>query len=669
MWKRSKFFKDAYIVIGKWSFDTALGFPHCKILAGDTETKLYYKNKLLTENEAYHLYNDVDKLGRRRHTQTWIKKNVEVRAYAFMLSDGESFALFQNAEDFLTCVAMMNADLVLWYNAKFDFAIFDYYFLTNGYTSIVDIIEEDAKRYRRMPDKTYQSLNGPFGQRYSLRVWKKYINRRSQEKVHNFTMIDVCNIFGGGLRKNLEDWKIKDHEGKDVRKLDMDYVEADVEADIDYMVNDTKGLYLLAEKIDKTMFDITGYSLFKCGYMTAGGLAKKTLLKFMYGHDDRDNKMLFKMSFPITVEADKDFRNKNLYMGGKCLVNPDKQGKVQRRIYKYDVNSMYPDKMRNMLYPFGEPKVLKKLPRLSERHGKCYILAISNMYGFVRPGKIGVWQDAYTGDYSESIREAEQRYMWIEELQELENWYRLDYDIDFVLEYAGRVPRGVIKYVDTFYDIKKKEKGAVKQGAKLLLNSAYGKLAQRIEREVCEYQLDEETGAVHLVKLRTETDEASMMNVVVGSRVTALARVHLLKYMREICKEDVHKNFIYCDTDSVHALTAYDNCDDNELGMMKCEGIYEYGLYLAPKSYLLYDGKEYEVHCKGVNTNVVKREIERCKSFEEATEIFKPNRTFKCLCGLNVRGGKALIYVDKMIVNDENYERVKKDLGDLEEVD
>ena len=101
---------------------------------------------------------------------------------------------------------------------------------------------------------------------------------------------------------------------------------------------------------------------------------------------------------------------------------------------------------------------------------------------------------------------------------------------------------------------------------------------------------------------------------------------------------------------------------------MKCEGIYDNALYLAPKTYLLYYADEgYEVHCKGGNTNEVKKEIDG-KTFDEACDVFKPNRNFKCLCGLNVKGGKALIYVDKMILNDENLEIVKKNLGDLEEI-
>ena len=73
MWQTSKFFKDKYIVVGDWKFDSALSFPHCKYLGADTETKLYCDGKLLSEDEAYHLYNDVNKKGVRKHNQKWIK--------------------------------------------------------------------------------------------------------------------------------------------------------------------------------------------------------------------------------------------------------------------------------------------------------------------------------------------------------------------------------------------------------------------------------------------------------------------------------------------------------------------------------------------------------------------------------------------------------------------
>ena len=169
-------------------------------------------------------------------------------------------------------------------------------------------------------------------------------------------------------------------------------------------------------------------------------------------------------------------------------------------------------------------------------------------------------------------------------------------------------PIGMKKFINTFYTMKKTSSGAIKQGAKLFLNSSYGKLSQRLERQYCHYELDDQ-GIVHLVREDFKEDKKGMMSIIVGSRITSQARICLLQYIDEICHGNPKDNLIYCDTDSVHALTSFEDTDASELGKMKCEGIYQDGLYLAPKTYLMYDGQHYEVHCKGVNTEVVAQAI------------------------------------------------------------
>lgn len=654
-WQTAKHFKEPFIQIG-WELRYVQSFPHLVYASADTETKLYYNGHNVGERTVYKLY--------KKNGQAWCKTNLEVRAYAYTISDGKNFALFQNIEDFLTCCAMFNVKTVIWYNAKFDFALFDYYFLTNGWTDKTLALQGLGRRYGKLPDKTFSSLNSDFGQRYQMQIWKKYKNRKHAEVVHKWRMIDLCNIYGGGLARNLADWDIRDEDGNPVRKLEMDYDEGDIERDLQYMINDTKGLHLLAIKVDKTIKEISGYSLFKGDYITAGGLAKKCLLKHIFGSTYSENKLLFKTVFPISVEEDTDYRDHKLYLGGKCMVNPHKRGIVQRNVYKYDVNSMYPNQMRNMYYPVGRPKHV----RVDEMQPNefLYVLKIKKLYGTLRPNMIPIWQDTETGEYREGIVEFAERYIWWEELEELKQWYDIDYEVVDVLEFVGKRLIGAIDYVDKFYNIKCNSKGAIKNGAKLFLNSAYGKLAQRIERKVCVYELADE-GYVHLVEKGIDIDEDAMLSVLVGSRVTALSRVHLLTAIRDTSKGNVVKNFIYCDTDSVHTLCEYDKVDNRKLGWLKNEGVFDYAVYIAPKSYLMYDGKDYEVHCKGVNTKVVKRALQGVKSFEEAIKIFKPNKTFKCLAGLNVKGGKALLYVDKMILNDENLKMVMKANGDLED--
>ena len=645
IWSTNKIFKEPFVNIGNWDLNHYKNFPHCDFLSADTETKLYYKDKLLTEEEAHNFYT--------KNGAKWCRMNIKVNAYAYMISDGNNFALFQNIEDFLLCCAMMLVKKIFWYNAKFDFALFDYYFETNFWKTSEELISTFGYDRKKLPDKTYQSLNGDFGQRYQLRIWKSYKNHSGNLKVHNFKMLDICNIYGGGLRKNLEDWKIVDKNNEKVRKLEMDYVNASVENDLQYMINDTKGLHLLAEKIDKTIFEISGFSLFNGDYITAGGLAKKSFLKFCFYKDKtNENLKLFKQFFPMTPTKDREFRKFKLYQGGKCLVSPYKIGKIQKNIYKYDINSMYPTQMRNMLYPLGEGKKVKKF---SEDKNKIYIVKISHILGFMKENMIPVWYDTLTGNYREKFYEEEEKYYWLEELRELENYYYLEYKIEEIIEYEGKIFIGAQKYVDNYYKIKKESSGVIRNGAKLFLNSAYGKIAQRIERVNCEYRLSEE-GYIHLVKFDEELDEKAMMSVVVGSRITALSRVLLMQYIRKICKDNPKKYFVYCDTDSVHALCEFKDTNEKELGKMKSEGIYEFGKYLAPKTYLLYHNLEenkyeYEVHCKGVNTNVVLKEMEKCKDFYEASEKFKSGITYRCLTSLNCIGGKALIYIDKMLLN------------------
>lgn len=646
IWQQNKIFKEKFIVIGDWNFSSCDKFTHCDYVSADTETKLYYNNELLTEEKAHKLY--------KENGAKWCRCNIVVKPYAFMLSDGKSFALFQNIEDFLLCCAMMLVKIVFWYNAKFDFAIFDYYFLTNGWERSENAVKEFDGNRHKLPHKTFQSLDGDFGQRYQLRIWQEYKNKKWNRKVHNFKMIDICNIFAGGLRKNLEDWKIVDKSGEEVRKLHMDYVNASIENDIEYMIADTKGLHLLAEKINETVKEISGFSLFGGEFITAGGLAKKSLLKYMFKEEKTyDNIKLFKKYFPMTKEKDQEYRDLKLYQGGKCFVSPYKVNTIVKNIYKYDINSMYPTQMRNMLYPVGEGKKVNKINKKGKN--KIYILKISNIYGTLKENMVPVWYDSLTADYKMNFFEEESRYIWLEEIEEYENYYDLIYSIDEILEFEGYKVKGAEEYVDNYYKIKKTSKGAIKNGAKLFLNSAYGKLAQRIERANCHYELSEE-GYVHLVQDEIEIDEKNMLSVLVGSRITSLSRVLLCYYIRKICKGNPKKYFVYCDTDSVHALCNFEDTNDTELGKMKNEGIYEFGKYLAPKTYLLYNsyekkGERFEVHSKGVNTQVVKDKLEECNDFYEASKLFASGINYQCLTSLNCIGGKALIYIDKMLLN------------------
>ena len=321
---------------------------------------------------------------------------------------------------------------------------------------------------------------------------------------------------------------------------------------------------------------------------------------------------------------------------------------------------MYPAQMMNMRYPVGAGTYFDDY----NNPDFVYILKVKKLYGFLKKGKVPVWRDTTTGEMVEVIDEKYSRYIWLEELQEYEKWYDLEYEVESIIGYEAKRPIGMKNFIDTFYTMKSNNKGAVKNGAKLFLNSSYGKLSQRLERVQCHYALDH-FGIVHLVRSEVKEDTSSMMSIIVGSRVTSQARICLLRYIDVICQGNPKDNLIYCDTDSVHALTPFNDSDDKALGKMKCEGIFAKGLYLAPKTYIMYNDGEYEVHCKGVNTDVVKNELKTLE-WPEAVKRFNVGQVYTCLCAMNVKGGKALINVDKTIVDFATFNKGQKALERIE---
>ena len=105
---------------------------------------------------------------------------------------------------------------------------------------------------------------------------------------------------------------------------------------------------------------------------------------------------------------------------------------------------------------------------------------------------------------------------------------------------------------------KKEKEDAVRRGdmvskliAKMMLNSCYGKFAQR-QIEEDEYLIKDINGLPAIQRASKLHDEdAKRHNILLGVYVTAFARDVLLNAIEKIQKSDLAE-FWYCDTDSVH---------------------------------------------------------------------------------------------------------------------
>ena len=640
-------------------------------VAADTETYTYIDDVLVTEEK-------LKELG-RQHNLAWFRQHARVAVYAWLISDGEHFAFLETFNEFIEFMDKHKIKACWWYNAKFDFAQIDWQLLS-GESGEVWTEQGEAADDKNC---TFSSLHGDKGQRYSLKLWHEYKGRGRTENrhkhIHSFTNYDFCNIFGGGLASNLEAFNVTDYEGKPIRKLKMDYqTNKDengnyTEEAIKYMEVDVKGLYHLIRIADN--FCANEFKIRIAGskpnVMTAGGLAKMMLLKNLYGYDNpKLNKAKFNIEYPINIELDNYFRTTKLYEGGLCFVNPKYQNRlILKNFYRYDVNSMYPAQMYNMPALKGKSLFLTpaEYARFKDKDKYEVIIELEQYDGYTKPKMLPFMRDYKTGDFVEHVHFSAdelgyRKTFFIREWQLYNKIYDLGFTASRYILYKKYNDAGFKKFVDAYYTMKAQAKAEhnapKKMFAKLLLNSAYGKLAERAKRVKCHREYNPETTSIVLVNDGEEVDENSLLSVVQGALVSCMGRCALMQYSLDICENNLEDNFIYCDTDSVHAFNVYNKCDDYKLGYMKLEAACNAGKWLAPKTYFeIGIDNEAELHTKGlpiksITTYMNENNIEA--SPEVYSTIFSAGAKYQALSGINIKGGKALIPIYKELCKAEN---------------
>lgn len=146
------------------------------------------------------------------------------------------------------------------------------------------------------------------------------------------------------------------------------------------------------------------------------------------------------------------------------------------------------------------------------------------------------------------------------------------------------------KHCDYWYKIKQTTKDpAEKFMAKLMLNAAYGKVAQ-YTKALTTHTYKFENGQLIVDSYKKPAGYAEA-NVAAGSYITAYGRIQLAKWINKIGDK-----FIYCDTDSLHVWGGLDysqifEIDDNKLGALKLENHFNKGCWIAPKTYVEYDNR------------------------------------------------------------------------------
>lgn len=646
-------------------FDKNYLYPK-KAITGtfDTETQVYFDNQLISQEEIFDKTKNMDLNEKRQrlYNRVWCWQFYDETNGFFMTNDFYTWLYY---------ICLVGAKFVWCYNAKFDFSQIDYELLAKRSDLWQIHNDSDGKG----TGWRYSSLHNDMGARYSYKLWLPYKrqgkNSNRHRRVHAVDFRDFMCIMPGGLKHVLNSLKPVDLAENLIKKLEMEYQAVDpkslTDSQIDYCCNDVKGLYFAIKKYNTILEEQSNgedciFGL-NTNILTAGGIAKRALLRELYPELAQNKRIKkYQKDHPITLEQDTFYRKNGLYRGGICVVNPKFQGRLlNKKMYRFDVNSEYPFAMSQINDLVGKPvvKSLAEWLKMSEKKKQTFecIYILNGVVGVLKPGKVAVWYNPERNDYVSQIEETSTHLMFERELQEMMEWYEFDYVCNEVILFK-KGKKAYAPFVEKYYKLKAQAKRENNPGltldAKLKLNSSYGKLAERLERVNGVYEKNEETGAIHFVRTNEEVDEKSRMNVVVGALVTAAARIWILSHIRKICP-NVAEDFVYMDTDSIHCFNDFSDADAYKLGALKLECVCENAKYLAPKTYIDIEKIEngnavaFEIHSKGLNTNVLKNAILDNSTVEYINKIFSYGSKFKSLQAINVIGGKALILVEKYL--------------------
>lgn len=375
----------------------------------------------------------------------------------------------------------------------------------------------------------------------------------------------------------------------------------------EYCLNDCIATY---EVIDR----------FKQEIEKLGGVVLRTIAKTAFN--------LFQSKY-LTKELPCYFKFNNLiragFSGGRNeifhMYAPPVEGKMY---YDLDFNSLYPYVMRNNLFPTGIPQAELGVPEEELRDKCCIVRATvtvpddeyipffpwrSNKLFFPVGKFTGIWDGVTILEGIKRGYDVKMDRVWMFS------------DCDYIFK----------DYIDHLWSERKHSKGAKRHTLKLCMNSTYGKTVQRDEMDcICHFSnLPQSVADADAYKVYNEEydivrytrhSRAPYMLPGIGSHVTALAQQVLLKGIDRIRKKG--GMVYYVDTDSLMTDTLVETGE--ELGMLKEECRFETGIFLLPKTYMLYnvvvkDEKDDDIiKMKGFDLDEKTRKRIRWDTFERA---------------------------------------------------
>lgn len=484
--------------------------------------------------------------------------NCSVWAVGVYNLDTKEFECGKSIEYLFEKITECGSCKTYFHNLKFDGAFILDWLFRNGYTHV-----EGWKT--KLKEKEFKTIISDKNMFYAFKIkYKKNITIGIYDslKIIPFRVKEISKAFGLKKEKGEIDYHIYRSEKHNITDEEYKYIRNDCE-----IVGESLNI-LFSQGLKK---------------MTQGSNALDNFKKTL------PNK--FEKIFPpLSPTVDEELRP--AYRGGVAYVNPRFKGIDIGKGTVYDKNSMYPWAMKTQLMPYGE-EIHYEGKYVEDKLYPLYIQKIRCMFT-IKPDHMPMIQikSGYGGfvptEYVESSGDEEVTLT----LTSVDLKLFLDqYDVHYIEYVEGWKFKGTIglfdNYINYWYEVKEKASRENNKGmrtlAKLMLNALYGKFATSLEvvSKIPYYSHDEQK-----VKYRSSEPESKEgIYLPLACFITSYARNDLVRGIQKN-----FKNFIYCDTDSMHFKGTGEplgiEIDDYKLGAWSLETRFLRARFLRAKCYI-----------------------------------------------------------------------------------
>ena len=565
-------------------------------------------------------------------TSTWLEDESFVWAWAICeIGNTDNLRIGNTIETFFELIQKEDNPVILFHNLKFDGEFILFYLLKNGFEHVT----RNEKK-----TKSFSTLISDMGLFYQIEVYLKV----NKSKVKKITFQDSLKIINQSVSQIAKTFKLEESK-----------------LEIDYNAPREKGHILTKEEQEYIKNDVVIVAkglefLYKMGLekMTAGSNALFDYKEIM------SKKKFEKIYTKLTYECDKDLRQ--AYKGGFTYCNPIYEGKDVGSGEVLDVNSLYPSVMYNELLPFGEPFFYEGQYK-EDRIYPLYIQRITCSFK-LKEGKIPTIQIKHRQFIDNEYLTSSNGDIVALTLTSIDLKLFLEqYDVEDLTYHSGwkfKAMHGLFtSYIDKWIKVKNDatisgNKG-LRQVAKIMLNSLYGKFATGLEVRSKVPYLEND-----IVKYSiTSPERKDGVYLPMGAFITAYAREKTIRTSQAIKTYSLNKygvdKYCYSDTDSVHTLLTIDELkqfceiDDVKLGAWKHESHFTRARFVRQKTYLEEIDGEIKITCAGLP--------QRCydevswNNFKIGMKVDGKLRFKHVKGGVNLVNTEFTIKADKKLIN------------------